>query len=86
MKFTEWEGNKGRFIAASIDKTTGCHQLLFTGGSASYTVCLAACQQLGPVEGHRHRMMFKAHDNLGEEPKEEVSVHQTPVLTVVKDN
>lgn len=51
----------GRFIAAEVDLTTGCHQLL-NFRSESHAKCVGLCQALGRISSaSKTRQIFLAH-------------------------
>ena len=51
----------GRFIAAEVDLTTGCHTLL-NFRSAPHSQCVAHCQALGRISNaSKTRHIFLAH-------------------------
>jgi hypothetical protein len=59
------EGAQGRYILATLDKTTGTHTL-HNWPTKSYSDCVAVAKSMGPFAESTHRLIFKSHDDSGE--------------------
>lgn len=59
------DNHQGRFILATLDKTTGTHQI-HNWPTRSHSGCIEIAQSMQSVAETKHRLIFRSHDDSGE--------------------